>query len=191
MATRLQVVFDTADPHAQARFWAQAVRYQLEDHSPVVAHLSGGWRDPEPVLVPGGRQPGRRRPRDRSCSTAAAQVEAVRLGVEHLFDPCHAAAMAGGMSRGTGRTLADRSGASAPATPAAPGPPALQTRRVVTRHCWVSGLPDCPGRFAGLLSEWRQEPDGRWCGRVVYVLEEAGKPVLVETWVAAAHLRPV
>ncbi len=98
--------------------------------------------------------------------------------------------MAGGMSRGTGRTLADRSGASSAATPAAE-PSLPQSRRVITRHCWVEGLPDCLGRFAGLLSEWRQEADGRWCGRVVYVLEEAGQPVLVETWIAAAHLRPL
>lgn len=94
------------------------------------------------------------------------------------------------MSRGTGRTLADRSGQSAGPT-ATSEPPALMTRRVVTRHCWVEGLPDCLGRFAGLLSEWRQEADGRWSGRVVYVLEEAGQPVLVETWIAAAHLRPL
>ena len=42
MGTRLQVVFDAADPHALVRFWAAAVRYDLEDHSPVVAQLLTG-----------------------------------------------------------------------------------------------------------------------------------------------------
>ena len=34
-----QVVFDAADPHAQAEFWAEALRYEVEDHSPVVQSL--------------------------------------------------------------------------------------------------------------------------------------------------------
>lgn len=28
MGTRVQVVFDAADPHALAQFWAQALHYQ-------------------------------------------------------------------------------------------------------------------------------------------------------------------
>lgn len=64
-------------------------------------------------------------------------------------------------------------------------------RAVVTRHCWVTGLPDCPGRWAGLLIEWRREPDtGRWSGRVVYCVDEAGCGVLVETRIDADHLAP-
>jgi hypothetical protein len=62
---------------------------------------------------------------------------------------------------------------------------------VVTRPCGVTGLPDCPGRCAGLLVEWRREPgSGRWAGRVVYVVDDAGGGVLVDTWVDADHLTP-
>lgn len=109
--------------------------------------------------------------------------------------------MAGGMGRGNGRTLAERSGAATSPSPSRPDPEPLvaalpevgpgQVRRVVTRHCWVTGLPDCPGQWAGLLSEWHQDPAGRWAGRVVYIVEEAGQPVLIEAWVPAAHLSPL
>jgi hypothetical protein len=99
--------------------------------------------------------------------------------------------MAGGLGRRSGPTLAERG-----VLPARPGPAAAAGRdrrghAVVTRHCWVTGLPDCPGRWAGLLIEWQQEPDsGRWEGRVVYVVDDAGRGVLVESWVDADHLTP-
>jgi len=100
------------------------------------------------------------------------------------------------MQQGVGPTLAERSGPS-PAGPALtapshPGPSSGRRRPVITRHCWVSGLPDCPGRFAGLVVEWSPAPAGAgWLGRVVYVIDDdAGQAVLVEAWVAAEHLRP-
>jgi hypothetical protein len=103
--------------------------------------------------------------------------------------------MAGGMGRRSGPALADRG--VLPARPGPPPPPdatADRERRghaVVTRHCWVTGLPGCPGRWAGLLVEWQQEPDsGRWAGRVVYVVDDAGRVVLVESWVNADRLTP-
>ena len=98
--------------------------------------------------------------------------------------------------------MAERSAASAagpaPAAPAAevvadPELAALQgrPRPVLTRHCWVTGLPDCPGRWAGLVAEWRQDSDaGGWQGRVVYAVDEHGRVVLVERWVPAEHLTP-
>jgi hypothetical protein len=99
------------------------------------------------------------------------------------------------MGRRSGPTLAGRG-----VLPARLGPPpprdatADKERRghaVVTRHCWVSKLPDCAGRWAGLLVEWRQDPEsGRWAGRVVYVVDDAGRGVLVETLVDADHLWP-
>jgi hypothetical protein len=106
-----------------------------------------------------------------------------------------AVGMAGGMGRRSGPTLAER---GLLPTRLGPPPPLAATadreRRghaVVARHCWVAGPPDCPGRWAGLLVEWRQEPDsGRWAGRVVYVVDDAGRSVLVETWVDADHLTP-
>jgi hypothetical protein len=39
MDSTLQVVFDAADPHALARFWAQAMHYDVEDHEGVVTSL--------------------------------------------------------------------------------------------------------------------------------------------------------
>lgn len=57
MSTTLQVVFDTADPHAQARFWAEAVRYETEDHSGVVGQLlQAGQLQAEEAIEVDGRQ---------------------------------------------------------------------------------------------------------------------------------------
>ena len=93
------------------------------------------------------------------------------------------------MGRRTGPTLADRLAASARSGP--PAPDGSRERPVVTRHCWVAGLPGSPGRFPGLLAEWRHdEGSGRWMGRVVYAVDEHGRVVLVERWVPAAHLTP-
>jgi len=48
-------------------------------------------------------------------------------------------------------------------------------RPVLTRHCWVTGLPECPGRWAGLLAEWRQDTEaGGWQGRLVYAVDDGG-----------------
>ena len=92
--------------------------------------------------------------------------------------------------RGDGPTLAERSAAAAPAATAqdAPG----RTRPVVRRHCWVHGLTEAPGRWPGLLVEWRQAAGGAgWEGRVVYVVARGtAGPVVVEAWLAAPHLSP-
>ena len=101
--------------------------------------------------------------------------------------------MAGGMGRRSGPTLADRLAASGGGTPPAADRAAegRRERPVVTRHCWVSGLPGSPGRHPGLLAEWRHDPaTGRWLGRVVYAVDEHGRGVLVERWIPAEHLTP-
>ena len=100
--------------------------------------------------------------------------------------------MAGGMGRRSGPTLADRLAASTRAPqPPSEGPDAARERPVVTRHCWVAGLPDSPGRHPGLLAEWRHDQaTGRWLGRVVYAVDEHGRVVLVERWIPAQHLTP-
>lgn len=55
--TRLQVAFDTTNPHAQARFWAGALHYEVEDHSGVVGHLiEQGQLQPADVMEVDGRQ---------------------------------------------------------------------------------------------------------------------------------------
>jgi hypothetical protein len=35
----LQVTFDCVDPHAQARFWAAAADYELEDHDELIGQV--------------------------------------------------------------------------------------------------------------------------------------------------------
>jgi len=81
------------------------------------------------------------------------------------------------------------------ASPHATGPgraprAAVEPERSVGRHCWVQGPAEDPGPFPGLLLAWRRGPDG-WLGRVAYVLpDEHARPVLIDTWVAAASLRP-
>ena len=89
------------------------------------------------------------------------------------------------MRSGDGPSLADRVGQAAGPVDDAPDRP----RPVVQRHCWVQGLPDAPGRWPGLLVEWRRTGT-TWDGRVVYVLVSAGEPVVVESWLPAAHLHP-
>src|SRR3954447_4762087 len=44
MATAVQVAFDAADPHALARFWAEALGYRQEDHSGIVTQLLAAGR---------------------------------------------------------------------------------------------------------------------------------------------------
>ncbi len=102
--------------------------------------------------------------------------------------------MAGDMSRRRGPTLAERN-AVGTAGEVGPDPElaALQDRRrpVLTRHCWVTDLPECPGRWAGLLAEWRHDrAAGGWQGRVVYAVDDGAATVLVEAWVPARHLQP-
>jgi hypothetical protein len=96
------------------------------------------------------------------------------------------------MGRRSGPTLADRLAASTRTVPpAADEVEGARERPVVTRHCWVSGLPGAPGRHPGLLAEWRHDPGtGRWLGRVVYAVDESGRVVLVERWIPAEHLTP-
>jgi len=105
--------------------------------------------------------------------------------------------VAGGMGRrGDGLTLAQRAAVVAPevapSVPSAPAGRAARVRPVVRRHCWVQGLSDAPGRWPGLLVEWRR-PDGPggWEGRVVYVVHQGVTgAVVVEAWLAAPHLSP-
>jgi hypothetical protein len=98
------------------------------------------------------------------------------------------------MSRGRGPTLAERSAMGTPAEVGADLDLAgLQDRPrpVLTRHCWVTGLPECAGRWAGLLAEWRQDREaGGWQGRVVYAVDDGAATVMVEAWVHARHLQP-
>lgn len=57
MATTIQIAFDASDVHALARFWAQALDYEVEDHSAVVDQLvsAGRLQEEEAVEVDGRR----------------------------------------------------------------------------------------------------------------------------------------
>jgi catechol 2,3-dioxygenase-like lactoylglutathione lyase family enzyme len=53
---RTQVTFDTADPHAQAAFWAAVLGIEVEDHSDFVDQLVAAGRMPaEERIVVNGR----------------------------------------------------------------------------------------------------------------------------------------
>jgi hypothetical protein len=87
--------------------------------------------------------------------------------------------MAGGMSRRDGPTMAERVGAG------------RSDRSAYGRHVWVVDAPGHPGRWAGLLMEWRRI-DAGWQGRVVYVIPEpdgCGNRA-IERWLAAECLLP-
>ena len=52
---RTQVAFDCADPHAQARFWAQVYGTVVEDHHDLVEQLVAAGRMPaeERIVIEG------------------------------------------------------------------------------------------------------------------------------------------
>lgn len=55
MATGVQVTFDTVDAHRLARFWAEALHYEKEDHSAVIADLlAAGQLQPDDVVTDEG-----------------------------------------------------------------------------------------------------------------------------------------
>lgn len=98
--------------------------------------------------------------------------------------------MAGGMSRGGGVPLRDRVRRGGEPGEASAGP----TVERGGRHCWVVDSPGHPGRWPGLLVEWRQGglPGGGagWDGLVAYVVPDVAGPGLrlVMRWVAATYL---
>jgi hypothetical protein len=80
----LQVTFDCTDPHAQARFWAVATGFELEDHHDMI----GGLIDQG--LVPADSDDvvevdGRRRWRDYAAATAPADGN--RLLFQRVAEP--------------------------------------------------------------------------------------------------------
>jgi hypothetical protein len=61
---------------------------------------------------------------------------------------------------------------------------------LAARHCWVRDPAGHPGRWPGLLAEWRRGSEG-WQGRVVYAVSTGDRVHLVEEWLPAASLLPV
>jgi hypothetical protein len=57
MAIPVQVTFDAADPHRLARFWAEALHYQKEDHAALVEQLlAAGQLPPDAVVEDEGKR---------------------------------------------------------------------------------------------------------------------------------------
>ena len=101
--------------------------------------------------------------------------------------------MAGGMGRGrSGIPLGERRRAAAPGVPEAIEP-FTSRRNAMCRHVWLVDAPGQPGRWPGLLVEWRRATDGSWDARVVYAVPEPsglGNRVL-ERWLPGGCLLPV
>ena len=100
-----------------------------------------------------------------------------------------------GTATGPGEGLGSGSGAGGGTGPGAEGGgqesrpgPAPAPATATARHCWVVDPPEAPGRWPGLLAEWRRAPDGLWEGRVVYAVLTAGRCVLVEGWLGMHRL---
>jgi hypothetical protein len=100
--------------------------------------------------------------------------------------------MAGGMGRARGLPLSERQRAGQGA------PPPNSTKRtegpsILAKHVWLVDAPGQPGRWPGLLVEWRQAPDGTWEARVVHAVPEADRSGIrvIERWLPATALEPV
>jgi hypothetical protein len=59
------------------------------------------------------------------------------------------------------------------------------------QHCWVLNPPGAPGRWPGLLLEWRRAADDDWEGRVAYVAHLQSGHALMELWMPAQLLEPL
>lgn len=98
--------------------------------------------------------------------------------------------------RRTGPTLAERArgepagGSNAASEPPGSEPDAL--RPAAVHHCWVDDAPGHPGRYPGLLLEWRRDQQ-RWLGLVAYVMPDlqADRVRLVQRWLPGVYLTPV
>ncbi len=56
------------------------------------------------------------------------------------------------------------------------------------RHCWVDDPPGFPGRWPGVVAQWRRAAQG-WEGRAVVVIRDPG-PVVLDVWLPASQLTP-
>jgi hypothetical protein len=85
--------------------------------------------------------------------------------------------------------MAERTADTRPGSDSGPvQPPVTAAESPRRRHCRVTRPDPGAGPWPGLVAEWQQTPEG-WRARV-YVVGETDSATTVETWVAAAHLRP-
>ena len=71
-----------------------------------------------------------------------------------------------------------------------PDRPAADRSRLPPRHCWVLNPPSAPGRWPGLVVEWRTA-GGHWEGRVVVVLGRGRDAAVLDVWMREEQLTPV
>ncbi len=62
--------------------------------------------------------------------------------------------------------------------------------RLPPRHCWVLNPPSAPGRWPGLVVEWRPAA-GHWEGRVVVVLGRGRHAAVLDVWMREEQLTPL
>jgi hypothetical protein len=101
-----------------------------------------------------------------------------RRRFDSMFEQWDPGPVPGGMTPGRGPSLADRVRPHAPAEAEA-------------QHCWVTDAPSHPGRYPGLLLEWRRTGSD-WAGLVSYAMPEVEGIGcrLVQRWVPARCLTP-
>jgi hypothetical protein len=68
-----------------------------------------------------------------------------------------------------------------------------ESSRTLCRHVWLVDAPGQPGRWPGLLVEWRRIDEGPWLARVVYAIPEPDRSGnrVVERWLPGDCLSPV
>ena len=62
--------------------------------------------------------------------------------------------------------------------------------RFPPRHCWVLNPPSAPGRWPGLVVQWRSV-GGHWEGRVVVVIGRGRDAAVLDVWMREEQLTPV
>ena len=62
--------------------------------------------------------------------------------------------------------------------------------RLPPRHCWVLNPPSAPGRWPGLVVEWRSVA-GHWEGRVVVVIGRGRDAAVLDVWMREEQLTPL
>jgi hypothetical protein len=67
---------------------------------------------------------------------------------------------------------------------------AADRSRLPPRHCWVLNPPSAPGRWPGLVVQWRSV-GGHWEGRVVVVIGRGRDAAVLDVWMREEQLTPV
>ncbi|MGW6455320.1 VOC family protein [Streptomyces sp. NPDC055078] len=86
MITHWKLTIDTSDPLAQADFWAQALGYEVEDHSALIDHLrTAGQLPPDSTVRAHGRDAWRDYAAVRHPDDPFDEANGVGMGRRLLF----------------------------------------------------------------------------------------------------------